>query len=158
MSPAAVKQSITRHQTIQPQRHSTTSAFKTRPQDGWERTTKTDSKTGKKVGERRGHWEKQARKKDHEEQKLEFKHVKEKVTEGMKGRKTFEEGKTLFLPSISKRWTHSAKMREKQGDVVLERTTLMRTRAVIYSVHICISTDSTEIKLSWDICATSSDP
>ncbi len=43
-----------------------------------------------------------ARKKDHEEQKLEFKHVKEKATERMKGIKPFEEGKTMFLPSISK--------------------------------------------------------
>lgn len=52
------------------------------------------------------------RKKYHEEQKLEFKHVKEKVTERMKGRTPFEEGKTLFLPSISKE-TNSVPRRGK---------------------------------------------
>lgn len=49
------------------------------------------------------------------EQKLEFKHVKEKVTEGMKGRKTFEEGKTLFLPSISKEMNSQCQDEGKTG-------------------------------------------
>ncbi len=71
--------------------------YKTRPQDNKNRLKDREKKEGENertLGK--------ARKKDHEEQKMEFKHVKEKATERMKGIKPFEEGKTMFLPSISK--------------------------------------------------------